>query len=203
MSRIVVVSGPSGVGKGTLIKVLHERFEGARVTVSDTTRPIRPHEVEGESYNFISVDEFKRRIESGYYVEWEYFFETYYGTPKSELDALGSGESVLLELDPNGALSIRREYPNAALIFVLPGSVRQLVERLIGRGTETETQLSSRLSRINEELNMASNFDFAVINDDLKQASEDISDLFNSLRFRIDNFELAISKLRQEAVVNK
>ncbi len=203
MSRIVVVSGPSGVGKGTLIQVLNERFNGARITVSDTTRPQRSHEKEGVSYNFVSVEEFKKRIAAGYYVEWEYFFDTYYGTPKSELKSLGPDDAVLLELDPKGALSIRREYPAAALIFVLPASVAQLRERLVRRGTESESQLATRLGRINEELNMASNFDYAIVNDDLNKASNDVCELFDALRFRIENFEPAISKLRQEAVVTR
>ena len=201
MSGIVVVSGPSGVGKGTLIKVLLDRFDGTRVTVSDTTRPIRPGEKHGVSYSYIGMDEFKRRIDGGHYVEWEYFFDTYYGTPKSELENIGAGETVLLELDPKGALSIRREYPSAVLVFVLPASVSQLKERLTKRGTESEKQLAGRMGRISEELDAAQEFDFAVLNDELGRASEDICSLFDALKFRMENFETAISNLRREAVV--
>jgi len=199
VSNLVVVSGSSGVGKGTLIRALLERIANARLTVSDTTRVPRDEEVDGREYNFIGVSEFKKRIDEGCYIEWEHFFDTYYGTPKSEIENAKLGEFVILELDPKGALAIKHAYPQAALVFILPGSINQLIERLHIRGTESRQQVNDRVTRALEDLNFAGFFDYAIVNDDLGKAIEDLLSVFDLLHFRIANCGEIIARLRKEA----
>ena len=199
MGGIVVVSGPSGVGKGTLIAGLLRRLSNVRVKISDTTRAPRVGEVNGVNYNFISVSEFRQRIEAEYYIEWEYFFNTYYGTPKSELEVLKAGEFVVLELDPKGALSIQRSYRNATLVFILPGSIEQLNSQLAKRATEPPEQRSVRTARLIEELDLAHQFDYAIVNRDLDTAIDEFCGLFNILRFGIANQHDFIVELRKKA----
>lgn len=199
MEHIVVVSGPSGVGKGSLIRGLLSRMDGARVTVSETTRPSRGGEKEGADYTFVSTEVFKGRIEDGCYVEWEFFYDTYYGTPKSELEERDEGEWVLLELDPKGGLSIKRVFPAATLVFVLPGSIDQLMRQLERRGTESEEQRGLRSKRIFEELSMADQFEYAVVNKDLDESIDDFCELVGSLRFKLSNNIDVIENLKKDA----
>lgn len=199
MEHIVVVSGPSGVGKGSLIRGLLSRMDGARVTVSETTRPSRGGEKEGADYTFVSTEVFKARIEDGCYVEWEFFYDTYYGTPKSELEERDEGEWVLLELDPKGGLSIKRVFPAATLVFVLPGSIDQLMRQLERRGTESEEQRGLRSKRIFEELSMADQFEYAVVNKDLDESIDDFCELVGSLRFKLSNNIDVIENLKKDA----
>lgn len=199
MKNIIVVSGPSGVGKGSLIRGLLSRMDDARVTVSETTRSPRAGEREGADYTFVATDVFKARIEDDYYVEWEFFFDTYYGTPKSELEERDGAEHVLLELDPKGSLSIKRVYPEATLVFVLPGSIEQLVRQLEKRGTESEEQYELRSKRIFEELSMADQFEYALVNRNLDESIDDISELVQSLRFKVSNNIDIIGNLKNDA----
>jgi guanylate kinase len=199
LGGIVVVSGPSGVGKGTLIAALRRRMENVRVTISDTTRSPRSGEIDGVNYNFISIPEFKRRIDTDHYVEWEYFFETYYGTPKPELENIKSDDFVVLELDPKGALSIKRSHQYATLLFILPGSIEQLNRQLAMRGTETTAERAVRTARLIEELDLAKQFDFAMVNRELDMAIDDFCSIFSFLRFGTANQHDFIAELRKKA----
>jgi len=199
LNDLIVVSGPSGVGKGTLISGLLKADPTSRVTVSDTTRQIRQGEENGKDYNFITSEEFKARIDAGYYVEWEHFYDTYYGTPKNQIESAKPGEKVLLELDPKGALSIKRAYPDAALVFVLPATMGQLAERLRARGTENSRQLQLRAARVAEEMALIDHFDYAVVNDDITKATADFCELVSSLRFRMQSNRNLVAKLLLEA----
>jgi guanylate kinase len=199
VSNIVVVSGPSGVGKGTLISALQLRVDNVRLSVSDTTRSPRKNEIDGVNYCFISVQEFRKRIEQGRYLEWEFFFNTYYGTPKSQLENLKREESVVLELDPKGALSVRRSHPSAILIFILPDSLEQLNAQLAGRGTESAEERSIRTARLIEELDLAGMFDYAIINKDLDKAVYQFCEMFELFKYKISNHCDFISMLRKKA----
>ncbi len=199
MSSLVVVSGPSGVGKGTLISAITKMVGNIRLSISDTTRLPRTGEKDGVSYNFISITEFSKRIEQGYYLEWEFFFNTYYGTPKHQVENLEENESIFFELDPKGALAVKRSFPKAILVFILPASLEQLNEQLAGRGTETAEERNVRTARLIEELELAAMFDFAIVNKDLDITINQFCELFQLFEYKIDNYFSFISTLRKKA----
>lgn len=167
---ILVVTGPSGVGKSTILKALPK--ENFYFSVSHTTRDPRPGEVNGKDYYFVSEDEFKRMIENGEFLEWVKVFDTYYGTAKSEIDkAFSQGKHLVLDIEVIGASRLKGIFGREAVfIFIAPPSFEELERRLKLRGTESEEKLKKRLSRAKEELKFASWFDYVIINDDLEES---------------------------------
>ena len=181
--RLVIVSGPSGAGKTS---VLRRVFEAATVpllpSVSATTRPPRPDEVDGVDYHFFSPQEFNTRCEGGEFLEsFEVFARGYwYGTLKTEVTSgLAAGKWVVLEIDVHGATAVMEQYPNAIPIFIQPSSIEELKRRLRGRGTETEEAIRRRLAQANEELRFAKRYRHQVINDDMDLAVQEICDILN------------------------
>lgn len=171
VARLFVISGPSGVGKGTLVSLLREKRPDLGLAVSATTRPPREGEVSGVSYHFISQDEFSRLVDEGAFLEWDGHFENCYGTLWSEVTPLiEAGRSVILEIDVKGAFNVRNVVPEAVLIFVAPPSIEVLKERLRTRGAENEEQIAKRLARVQMEMDLASRYDEIVVNDDLNEA---------------------------------
>ena len=151
------------------------------LTVSATTRPMRPGEVDGVNYFFLSDEEFSRRIDAGEFVEWAQVFDHRYGTPVSEVDRnLGEGHSVVLEIDVQGALQVRERYPDAVLIFIMPPSKEVLRERLTGRGTESEESLELRLATAEREIALADRYDEVLVNDDLDAAVDELVHLLET-----------------------
>ena len=174
-SKLFVISGPSGVGKGTLVARARARIPGLGLTVSATTRPMRPGEVDGREYYFLSDEEFSRRVDAGEFVEWAQVFDHRYGTLASEVDRnLGEGRSVILEIDVQGALQVRERYPDAVLIFIMPPSREELRARLTGRGTESEESLELRLATAEREIALADRYDEVLVNDDLDTAADEL-----------------------------
>ena len=174
-ARLFVVSGPSGVGKGTLVALLRKRRPELGLTVSATTREPRPGEVDGTSYYFLSDEEFSRRVEAGEFLEWANVFGHRYGTLRSEADRLISqGQSVVLESDVQGGLNVKRIRPDAVLVFVEPPSLEELERRLRGRGTEDEAAVECRLSNARRELETAGQYDVRIVNDDLERACDEL-----------------------------
>lgn len=177
--RLFVVSGPAGVGKGTLVAGVRNEHPGLGLTVSATTRKPRPGEVNGVAYYFMSDEEFTAHVKAGDFLEWAQVHDHRYGTLKSEVDrCLSSGQSVVLEIDVQGARNVRRVYPNAVLIFIEPPSWDVLVERLKGRGTEDAHSLQLRLADAKHELELAGSYDVRIVNDDLTQATHELSQTF-------------------------
>ena len=173
--RLFVVSGPSGVGKGTLVERVRQLRSHIGVTVSATTRPPRVGEKDGVSYHFLSDEEFERRVAAGEFVEWAWVHAHRYGTLLSEVEAvLGRGESVILEIDVQGGLNVRKIYPDAVLIFVDAPSEEELERRLRGRGTESEESIALRLQNAAEERELARSYDVHMINDVLEVATEEL-----------------------------
>lgn len=172
--HLIVLSGPSGAGKGTIVKELLKR-RNADLSVSCTTRAPRPGEEDGKAYFFISPEEFERREKAGDFLESARVFENRYGTPKSAVEEkLAKGRDVILEIDVQGAKQVKSRFPEARLIFIEPPSMEELSARLAGRGTETEEQLAIRTAQAEEEMSHAGEYDFRVVNDSLLEAVEEI-----------------------------
>jgi len=171
-----VVSGPSGVGKGTLVARLRERRPGLGLTVSATTRPPRAGETDGVSYHFLDDAEFARRVENGEFLEWARVHGHRYGTLRSEAERLmARGVSVVLEIDVQGGLNVRTVYPEVVLVFIEPPSMGELERRLRGRGTEDESSIELRLANASHEMDLASLYDVRIVNDDLERATEELA----------------------------
>ena len=170
-----MISGPSGAGKGTLVSRIREQHPALGLTVSATTREPRPGEVDGESYYFLSDDEFARRVDADEFVEWAEVHGHRYGTLVSEVTSnLDAGRSLILEIDVQGAFQVKKRFPDAILIFIMPPSLEILAERLSARGTETEESLSLRLANAKAEIELAPRYDDVVVNDDLDDATAEL-----------------------------
>lgn len=170
---LLVVSGPSGVGKGTICKEYLRAYDDCALSVSATTRSPRDGEVDGESYFFLSQDEFKKKIEEGGFLEHAIFCDNYYGTPKDAvLKMLDSGKNVILEIEVQGALQVRSHYPEAVFVFVIPPSMEVLEERLRGRGTEADDVISKRLERAKAEFKFIEKYNYILNNDTVENAVE-------------------------------
>ncbi len=178
-SRLVVLAGPTAVGKGSVSSFIRENYPDVMFSVSATTRAPRPGEVDGEHYYFISDDEFDRMVRDGEFLEYATVHNAYrYGTPRPPVDAaLASGRSVLLEIDLQGARAVRRAMPEALLVFLLPPSWEELVRRLVGRGTEPPAEQARRLETAKVELRAQDEFDVRVVNRDVGQAAREVVEL--------------------------
>ncbi len=179
---LVVLSGPSGVGKGTIAKKLVKRNKDFFLSVSCTTRKPRNGERDGVEYFFISKPEFKEKIANDGFLEYSEHFENYYGTPKEfVLDKLTSND-VILEIDVNGGLNVKNNYENALLIMIVPPSKEELKNRLIKRKTESPEKIELRMQRIEYELGKKDLYDYTVVNDDLDKAVEKIENIIKSVK---------------------
>ena len=184
-ARLFVITGPSGVGKGTLVGRLLRRHPELWLSVSATSRAPRPGEVEGEHYFFVGRQEFRRRVESGGFLEWAEFAGNLYGTPREPVESqLASGTPVLLEIELEGARQVRRSFPAACLVLIKPPSFAELERRIRGRGADSEDAIQRRLARARQELQAEGEFDAVVVNDDLDRAQEELEGLMD-LRQRV------------------
>lgn len=179
-NKLLVISGPSGVGKGTLVKALKARRPDVTESVSCTTRAPRKGETHGKEYFFLSREEFLRRIDEKDFLEYDEHFGNYYGTPKSFVLEKLKEKSVILEIDVVGALNAKREIPESVLIMIAPPSVEELKRRLTGRGTETKEAIANRLARLEYELSQRDKYDYVVVNDDLERALQEIENILDA-----------------------
>lgn len=176
MARVVVITGPSGVGKGTLIRQLRDRIPELELSVSATTRSPRPGEVDGIDYHFLDPAEFDRRVADGGFVEWAEYSGNKYGTLRAELDRrVADGRPVLLEIEVQGARQVAESMPEALRIFIAPPSAETLRTRLVGRGTDAPDQIDRRLQVAEEELAAQPEFPQVVVNDRLEDAIEQLT----------------------------
>lgn len=175
--KFIVISGPSGVGKGTICNVLLKELN-AWFSVSMTTRGIRDGEIDGVNYYFVSKEEFIKRIDEGKLLEYNIYNDNYYGTPKDKvLEKMNEGKDVFLEIDVNGARNIKKIFPDALLIYIAPPSIEELRNRLINRGTEDIDVIEKRLRIAEDELKQINFYDYVVINDDIDKAINDVREI--------------------------
>ena len=180
MSRtgnLFVISGPSGAGKGTLVKALIEQVPDAWLSVSATTRKPREGEVDGKHYHFIINDQFDDLVRQDGFLEWAQVHSNKYGTPRAQVEqAIAEGKQAILEIDVQGAFQIKEKIPQSILVFIEPPSLEILEERLRGRGTETEDGIAARMSVATMELLEKIKYDIAIVNDDLDVAAKELVD---------------------------
>ncbi len=178
---LVLYTGSSGVGKGTIMKELLKKDSSIKLSVSNTTRAPRPGEVDGVDYNFVTKQDFEKLIETDGYLEYAQYCDNYYGTPKKQVeDMLNQGYNVFLEIEVQGGLQIMEKFPNVLSIFILPPSMEQLEERLRNRGTEKEETIQKRLSAATEEITFKNRYKYNVINDSVERAADEILEILGN-----------------------
>ena len=180
-SSLFVVSGPAGAGKGTLVSRVCERVGNVWVSLSATTRAPRGSEVDGVEYRFLSIAEFERLIEQDGFIEWARVHSHYYGTPIEPIrQHLADGSIVLLEIDVQGAMQVKRVFPDATLVFIEPPSMEELERRLRARATDSEEAIRERLENARGELAAAERYDVRIVNDDVETATDELVEVIES-----------------------
>lgn len=183
---IFIISGPSGSGKDTLLKELFKKFPEIKFSISSVTRDMREGETEGEKYNFISRSKFEEMIKNDELLEYNVYVGNYYGTPKKPvLQAAEKGDDIVIEVDVNGAKSIRSKLPQAISIFIMPPSFEELERRLSCRGTETKEVIAERMNSALSEIQRAVEYDYIVVNDDIDIAVQDIIQIISGSRLML------------------
>lgn len=197
---LTVVSGFSGAGKGTIMKELMKKYSGQyALSVSATTRAPRCGETDGVEYFFKSREEFEQMIAEEALVEYAQYVGNYYGTPRSYVEEqLNAGKDVILEIEIQGALKVKRRFPDTLLLFVTPPSAEELKKRLVGRGTETMDVIESRLERALEEAEGIEEYDYLVVNDALSEAVEEVHEIIQNEHYRVSRNIEAINMMRNE-----
>ncbi len=172
--KIVVISGASGVGKGTVLGIMMKKRQDLKFSVSATTRPPRPNEVDGVHYYFVTKERFQEMIAAGDMLEYSEHAANYYGTPRVQAEEKRENGSVLLDIEPNGAGQVKKAAPDAVLVFIMPPSMEELEKRLRGRGDTPEDQINLRMERAIWEMEQRHWYDHVVVNDDAERCAEEI-----------------------------
>lgn len=197
---LTVVSGFSGSGKGTIMKELMKKYsERYALSISATTRAPRPGERDGVEYFFRTREEFERMIAEDALIEYAQFVGNYYGTPRTYVEEqLNAGKDVILEIEIQGALKVKKKFPDTLLLFVSPPSAGELKNRLVGRGTETMEVIDSRLARAVEEAEGIEEYDYLVINDELEECVEEVNHIIRNEHYRVSRNREVIERMRKE-----
>ena len=194
---LILISGPSGTGKGTVCDLLRQKHPEISYSISATTRQPRPGEQDGVNYYFYTKEEFREMIDQGQLLEWAEVYGNFYGTPKQKVLArLEAGEDILLEIDTQGALNVMKVMPEGLFIFLLPPTLEELAVRLKGRGTETEESLHRRLGAAVDEIKLATKYRYVVVNDKVEDAQETIANIIEAEHHRSDLNESLLAKLQ-------
>jgi len=196
---LIVVSGFSGAGKGTIMKELTGRYEQYALSVSATTRAPRPGEEEGKAYFFKNVEEFEQMIKDGQLIEYACYVNNYYGTPRSYVEEmLARGRDVILEIEIQGARKIRRQFKDAVFLFITTKDTKTLHDRLVGRGTESLEVIEKRLERAAQESEGIEEYDYLIVNDDLEECVQEVHAIIESEHRRIERNLTFIDRFRSE-----
>lgn len=197
---LLVVSGPSGAGKGTICKALLNKNDQINLSVSATTRKPRNGEVHGVNYFFIEKEEFTKMIENGEFLEYAQIYDNFYGTPKAAIiECLEKGQDVILEIEMQGARQIKEVYPEGVFIFVLPPSLEELKSRIVGRGTETQEEIEKRFSCAFEEINQIVNYDYFIVNEDIEKSVSDVEAIICAEKNKVTRYKNnIIDKFKEE-----
>lgn len=197
---LLVVSGPSGAGKGTICKALLNENDQIKLSVSATTRKPRNGEVHGVNYFFIEKEEFAKMIENGEFLEYAQIYDNFYGTPKAAIiECLEKGQDVILEIEMQGARQIKEVYPEGVFIFVLPPSLEELKSRIVGRGTETQEEIEKRFSCAFEEINQIVNYDYFIVNEDIEKSVSDVEAIICAEKNKVTRYKNnIIDKFKEE-----
>lgn len=197
---LLVVSGPSGAGKGTICKALLNKNDQIKLSVSATTRKPRNGEVHGVNYFFIEKEEFTKMIENGEFLEHAQIYDNFYGTPKAAIiECLEKGQDVILEIEMQGARQIKEVYPEGVFIFVLPPSLEELKSRIVGRGTETQEDIEKRFSCAFEEINQIVNYDYFIVNEDIEKSVNDVEAIISAEKNKVTRYKNnIIDKFKEE-----
>ena len=199
---LIVISAPSGSGKGSVINGLLEHDSKNRwLSVSTTSRPIRDNDIPGETYNFVTKEEFERKIEEGYFLEYTKYAGNYYGTPKEFIgDKLKSGIDVILEIEIEGANNIKKLIPEAVFIFIMPPSIKVMAERLKKRGTDSKEKILERFHTAYKEINEVTKYNYVVVNDLLEDAINKVEAIITSEKCRVDRIEEVFLDTKEEEI---
>ena len=196
---LIVVSGFSGAGKGTLVKKLVEEYDGYALSVSATTRQPRTGEQDGREYFFLQKEQFEQKIAENGLIEYACYCDNYYGTPREYVERqLADGKDVILEIEIQGALKIKEQYGDALLLFVMPPSVDELRHRLVGRGTETEEVIDKRMHRAAEEAEGIERYEYIVVNDDLETCVRQLHEIITAAHNTPNRNKELINNIRTE-----
>jgi guanylate kinase len=196
---LIVVSGFSGAGKGTLMKKLVQEYDNYALSISATTRAPRPGEENGREYFFLKREEFEQKIDEDGLIEYACYCDNYYGTPRAYVEEqLAVGKDVILEIEIQGALKIRKQYPDALLLFVMPPSAAELRRRLEGRGTETKEVIDKRMKRAIEEAEGIEEYEYIVVNDNLDTCVRELHEIIRAAHNTPSRNQKLIEKMRKE-----
>lgn len=196
---LIVVSGFSGAGKGTLMKQIVRSYENYALSISMTTRKPRPGEEEGREYFFVSREVFEDKVSKDGLIEYAIYCDNYYGTPREYVERqLERGKDVILEIEIQGALKVKKKFPTALLLFVMPPNVAELKKRLEGRGTESQEVINKRLKRACEEAEGIEEYDYIVINDELEECVKEMHSLIQAAHYAPIRNEEFIEKMKKE-----
>lgn len=197
---LLVVSGPSGAGKGTICKAILDQNDQIKLSVSATTRKPRNGEVHGVNYFFIEKEEFTSMIEKGEFLEYAQIYDNFYGTPKAAIiETLEKGQDVILEIEMQGARQVKEVYPEGTFIFVLPPSLKELKNRIVGRGTESAEEIEKRFSCAFEEIKQIDDYDYFIVNEDVEKSVRELEAIISSEKNKVTRYKNnIIDKFKEE-----
>ncbi len=199
--QVIVISSPSGGGKGTVIAELLKKNKNLWLSVSTTSRAIRANDIPGTTYNFVSKEEFEKKIEEGYFLEYTNYVGNYYGTPKGTIkEKLDQGIDVILEIEIEGASNIKKLLPESIFIFIMPPSIKTLVKRLKKRNTDSNDKLLERFHKTYKEINEVTKYNYVVVNDILEDTIDKVEAIIKAEKCRVDRIEEVFLDTKEEEI---
>lgn len=196
VGKLIIISGPSGVGKGTVCNELRLYKPNLKYSISATTRLARTGETHGVNYYFLTMDKFKEMVQQNLFLEYAQVYGNYYGTPRENVEELlDAGYDVILEIDIQGAFQVKEKFPQGVFIFIMPPSIDELRNRIVSRGTESEESLANRLGSVESEIKCVDKYDYLVVNDDLDRCVREIEAIITAEQCRVQRNKLFIKEL--------